>query len=122
LAAAPPGALIGGLDHPLEAFGALVAVLAGVLAASRAPFGDPRVVPALHALAAVTALYLASTELVTFTGAAAQTALSVLWASAGVGTLVAGLVTDRPRLRQGALALLALTAGKVFVYDLASLD
>jgi uncharacterized membrane protein len=31
-------------------------------------------------------------------------------------------VRDRARLRQGALALLALTAGKVFIYDLASLD
>lgn len=70
----------------------------------------------------MTALYLASALVVTYAGDAGQTALSVLWAAAGVGTLAAGLIADRPALRQGALALLALTAGKVFIYDLASLD
>jgi uncharacterized membrane protein len=119
---APPSALIDGLDRPLAALGALIAVGAALLAASRAPISDGRVGPALQALAAVTLLYLASVEVVTHAGAAGQTALSVLCASAGLGTLIAGLVADRARLREGALALLALTAGKVFIYDLASLD
>ncbi len=122
VALAPPAALLHGLGHPLAALGGLLAVAAGLAAASRAPFAETRVAGALQAAAAVAALYLASTELVTYAGDASQTALSVLWASAGVAALVAGLVADRAALRQGALALLALTAGKVFVYDLASLD
>jgi uncharacterized membrane protein len=72
----------------------------------------------------VLVLYLASVELVTpFPPGSeqAQPLLSALWALAGVGTLVAGLVRDRPALRQGALALLAVTVTKVFLYDLASL-
>ena len=39
----------------------------------------------------------------------------------GFGALVAGLLTDRPALRRGALALLLVTVAKVFLYDLASL-
>ena len=39
----------------------------------------------------------------------------------GVAVLVAGLLRDDPLLRRGALVLLAVTAGKVFVLDLASL-
>jgi uncharacterized membrane protein len=38
-----------------------------------------------------------------------------------VAVLLAGLVRDLPLLRQGALALLAVTVTKVFLYDLASL-
>ncbi len=119
---APPSALIDGLAAPAAACGALLVAGAGLLAASRGPFSDRRMRGWLEALTAVVALYLASVEVVTFAGEAGQTALSVLWAAAGVGTLIAGLVADQPRLRHGALALLALTAGKVFVYDLASLD
>ena len=39
----------------------------------------------------------------------------------GVAVLVAGLVRDDVMLRRGALVLLAVTAAKVFVFDLASL-
>lgn len=119
---APATALLDGLGAPLPALAGLVAVVAAQLAASRAPFAAARMRPSLDAGAAVTALYLASAEVVTYAGDASQTALSVLWAAAGVGTLIAGLVADRARLRYGALALLGLTAAKVFVYDLASLD
>jgi uncharacterized membrane protein len=38
-----------------------------------------------------------------------------------VAALLAGLLRDSRPLRLGALALLAVTAGKVFVFDLASL-
>jgi uncharacterized membrane protein len=50
-----------------------------------------------------------------------QALLSALWALAGVAALVVGLVRDSRALRLAALALLTLTAGKVFVFDLASL-
>jgi uncharacterized membrane protein len=53
---------------------------------------------------------------------AGQTMLSVLWALAGVGALVCGLMLDDRGLRQGALVLLGVTVAKVFLYDLSSLD
>jgi len=40
----------------------------------------------------------------------------------GVGALILGLRRDRPVLRRGALGLLVVTAGKVFLYDLSTLD
>jgi uncharacterized membrane protein len=46
----------------------------------------------------------------------------VLWGLAGVGALIRGLLSDDRMLRQAALALLGLTIGKVFLYDMASLD
>jgi uncharacterized membrane protein len=51
-----------------------------------------------------------------------QMLLSGLWGLAGVGALVLGLRCDRQVLRLGALALLLVTAGKVFLYDLSTLD
>jgi hypothetical protein len=119
---APPDALFHGLGRPASALAALLAAAGAQAAASRAPFAQPRIRAGLEAGAAVTVLFLASALAVTYAGDAGQTALSVLWAAAGVGTLVAGLVADRAPLRYGALVLLAVTAGKVFVYDLASLD
>ncbi len=52
--------------------------------------------PFLLGGAAVVLLYLASIEVVTLAGGGqdGQTALSVLWAVAGVGALVAGLLAD----------------------------
>ena len=50
-----------------------------------------------------------------------QALLSALWALAGVVGLVVGLVRDNRTLRLAALSFLAVTAGKVFVFDLASL-
>ena len=74
--------------------------------------------------AATLVLYTTSVELVTAvidTPQQAQALLSGLWAVTGVATLLAGLLRDRPVLRHAALALLMLTVGKVFLYDLASL-
>jgi uncharacterized membrane protein len=51
-----------------------------------------------------------------------QLVLSALWALVGVVGLVAGLRRDAPLARRGAFALLLLTVGKVFLYDLATLD
>ncbi len=51
-----------------------------------------------------------------------QVVLSVVWAVLGGVIVVAGLVRPSPPLRWFGLGLLALTTGKVFLYDLASLD
>ncbi|HET9739598.1 MAG TPA: DUF2339 domain-containing protein [Solirubrobacteraceae bacterium] len=131
---APPAALVVGLAAPLEAAVALVAAAAGIAAAGL-------VQPAWRswalAAAAVIELYAASVELVTpfqpgldtrgllltdlDVRQQGQALLSTLWAVVGVATLVVGLVRDNAAVRRGALALLALTVGKVFLYDLASL-
>jgi hypothetical protein len=132
---APPDALERGLDAPLQAALALGAAIgAAVALAWLSPRPDVRA--ALAGAAALGALYLASVELVTpfqpgLEGLAigdlgvrqqGQALLSALWALAGFATLVAGLLTDRPELRRAALALLGVTIGKVFLYDLASLE
>ena len=109
--------------------------VAAALVARAAPHGPART--ALAGTAALIALYLASVLLVTpfqpggdATGLPlaeldarqqGQALLSALWALAGVGALVAGLVRDERTLRLGALALLGVTAAKVFAFDLASL-
>ena len=133
---APPSAIVGGLERPLLAAIGLVAVAAGAaIVALAAPDGRVRV--ALNAGAAAIALYLASVLLVTPFQPGSDTAmlplaeldvrqrgqalLSALWALVGVTALVAGLLRDSRALRLGALALLTVTAGKVFVFDLASL-
>jgi uncharacterized membrane protein len=129
---APADALVSGLDDPTGAL-ALFTVAGAALIAARIP-GAPRLT--LHGLAAAAVLYLASTEIITAfqpsTGGASlgelgvrqqgQALLSGLWALVGVAALVAGLLRDRRELRLGALALLAITLGKVGLYDLASLD
>ena len=120
---AQPYALLDGLGDPLAAAGALIAVAGAAWAVSRVPLGDEQMRPFLLTGAALVLLYLASVEVVTLAGGGqdGQTALSVLWAVAGVGALVAGLLGDDRMLRRGALVLLAVTATKVFLYDLSSL-
>ncbi len=91
----------------------------------------------LGATGAITLLYLASTALVTAfqpgegvpdaglfdLGARelGQLLLSALWAITGLTALVVGLRRDDRALRLGSLALLLVTVGKVFLYDLAAL-
>ncbi|HEX5617448.1 MAG TPA: DUF2339 domain-containing protein [Solirubrobacteraceae bacterium] len=123
LVLAPPAALVDGLAHPGTAAAALVIAALAVVSASVALPAGPWVTVARF-LAALLVLYTASVELVTAfvdTPQRAQALLSGLWAVTGVGTLLAGLIGDRPMLRHAALALLTITAGKVFLYDLASL-
>jgi hypothetical protein len=119
-----PIALLDGLDAPLAAAGALVAVAASLAAVSRTPLGVPNARRILATAAALTLLYLASVEVVTAAGPTltGQTLLSVLWALAGVGALIRGLLIDDRRLREGALVLLGVTIAKVFLYDMASLE
>jgi uncharacterized membrane protein len=133
---APPSALVAGLEPVLPAVAGFGAVAgATVLLARAAPDGIARI--ALGGLAATVGLYLVSALVVTpfQPGGEAsglpleqldirqqgQALLSALWALAGVVALVAGLVRDSRVLRLGALVLLTLTVGKVFVFDLASL-
>ncbi len=91
----------------------------------------------LGATGAIALLYLASTALVTAfqpgegvpdagifdLGARelGQLLLSGLWAITGLTALVVGLRRDDRALRLGSLALLLVTVGKVFLYDLAAL-
>jgi uncharacterized membrane protein len=142
----PADALIGGLDDPIAAVTTLGALAVAAALTGRAArialAGGPEQLrwlePALYGAAGLLALYLASALVVTPFQPDAESAalpsvelgvrqqgqalLSVLWALAGLGTLVAGLVRDAQPLRLAGLALLAVTAGKVFVFDLAALD
>jgi uncharacterized membrane protein len=88
------------------------------------PLGLPNARRVFETAAAVTVLYLASVEVVTAAGPTltGQTLLSVLWALAGVGALIRGLLIDDRELRQGALLLLGVAVTKVFLYDLSSLE
>jgi hypothetical protein len=120
---APPDALVDGLAEPLAAAGGLLAAAAALAGASLVVPKGTLVTTARFGIA-ILLLYAASVELVTaFIGTPqqAQALLSGLWAVTGVATLLAGLLRDRPVLRQAALALLAVTVAKVFLYDLASL-
>jgi len=110
----PAAAFVTGLGpDPLDPTLALAAVTATFAAT---PLGRKALPFAL--------LYLASALVVTAGGSdqAGQALLSVLWTLSGVGALVYGLVKDERTVRLIALALLAVTATKVFVYDMASLD
>ena len=90
----------------------------------------------LAATGAIMLLYLASIAVVTafapgddaaagvFDLGADQTGqllLSALWAVTGLTALVVGLRRDERALRLGSLALLLVTVGKVFLFDLAAL-
>ena len=110
---APPIALLDGLDQPFEAAVALLAATVALAVSTRS-----------KAATALALLYLASVEIVTAGGPehTGQTLLSVLWAVAGVGTLIFGLLADERNARRGALILLAVTGAKVFLYDLSELD
>ena len=133
---APPAALVEGLDEPVIATLALAAVTLAGLYCRRSEWLAPHRA-ALGGAAAVTLLYLASTLVVTPFQAGApvadaqvlaldvrqqgQVALSALWALVGLVALVVGLRGDRRAVRLGALALLVVAVGKVFMFDLATL-
>jgi uncharacterized membrane protein len=51
-----------------------------------------------------------------------QAVLSVFWSLTGLAALIVGLVRDERSLRLGGLAVLLLAVGKVFLFDLATLD
>ncbi len=135
---APPEALLYGLGDVLPALTALAAVTVAlaVQAHALASF-DPRVRQVLGSAAAAVALYLVSTLIVTPfqpTGGLqptlldldirqqGQAALSAFWSLTGLTVLVAGLFRDQRALRSAGLSVLLLAVGKVFLFDLATLD
>jgi uncharacterized membrane protein len=118
---------------------ALAAVAAGCFAIGRQldrpEDGSVRI--AVYGWGAILLLYLASVGIVTTfqpsagvadagfaLGARAQgqVLLSSLWAAAGALALVVGLRRERIELRVAGFGLLALSFGKVIVFDLATLD
>jgi uncharacterized membrane protein len=129
------------LNHTFMAFALVVAAYAFALRlyARDEGLGSERsVVPPLTVIANVLALVALSAEAAGYfdSGAAAgadaarvhdlelakQLSLSVIWALYGAGLLLAGRVWRVRMLRLMALALLSLTALKVFFWDLSSLD
>ncbi len=148
---APPDALVVGLGDVPGTVLALGSAAAAALCGARLLAGTPpragapaaerelhgHALATLSATGAIALLYLASTVLVTAfapgDGAPSagildlgvpqlgQLLLSALWALTGVVALVVGLRGDARALRLGALALLLVTVGKVFLYDLATL-
>jgi hypothetical protein len=135
---APPRALVYGVDHLAAATGVLIAVGAITLRLGQlGTAGDPKQRLALWASGALLPLYAASIAIVSAfqpgtpgaelsifdigTRQQGQVLLSVMWAVVGVTALVVGLRKDARGVRVGALALLLVTVGKVFLYDLATL-
>ena len=124
------------LPSALLAVGALAAALIGASRLMPEWLGEGRVRLTLEALGGIAAVYAVSVAIVTlFPGHAlesqvsglgvrqqGQMLLSAFWAATGLGTLVWGLLTDLRARRIGGLALLTLALGKVFLYDLATLE
>jgi len=134
---APPGVLLTGTPD-LGAATLALATLAGV--ALRTAWSKP-VASATRqrflGAGAVSLLYLASMTIITAFQPASgdaidtvldlsvrqqgQVLLSALWALAGLAALITGLRARHSPMRTAALALLLVTVGKVFLYDLATL-
>lgn len=117
---APPTALVDGVD---SISAAAIALGAAAFAALRGAqlLADHRTM--LTTTGALALLYLASVAVITVAGEdLGQLLLSGLWATSGLTGLIIGLVRDERTLRLGSLALLGVTIGKVFLYDLAALE
>jgi uncharacterized membrane protein len=128
---APPDALANGLDDAAKGVIGVAVVAAAAAVSSRVAVG--RLAPwreILESAAGALLVYLGSVAIVDASGATAasgttqggQLALSAFWSATGVAAVVAGLVTDRRRLRLGGLGLLAIAIVKVFLVDLATLE
>ena len=135
---APPEGLVSGAEDLGAAAIALGAVgAAGFWCARGVGWLGREGRTVLESGVAITALYLASIAIVTVfadgdavVGTSAfdldqnqqgQMALSVFWAATGLAGLVVGLRRDIAVLRAGALSLLLVAIGKVFMFDLATL-
>jgi len=128
---APPVALAHGL--PDTARGLVAIAVVAIAAAFISRFtdgGEPPTRAILLTVAVALLVYLASVAIVDASGASATTGttqsgqllLSAFWSATGVAAVVAGLVTNRRRLRFGGLALIAIAILKVFLVDLATLE
>lgn len=134
---APPSALVAGVADPVATAGALGTVVVAAFAWGWRGGGAALGREELLGAAAIAALYLASVLVVTpfQPGNPAadaslfeldgrqqgQVLLSALWSLTGFGALVLGLRRDLRLVRLGALGLLLVTVGKVFLFDLATL-
>jgi uncharacterized membrane protein len=132
---APPQALIFGVESLPGASVALVACGLAALVCADQRRGERTWQVALWCGGAISLLYLASVAIVTsFQPGAAETIVldlpvrqqgqvlvSALWGLVGLCALLAGLHRDVRELRIGALTLLLVTVGKVFLYDLSTL-
>jgi uncharacterized membrane protein len=132
---APPQALIFGVESLPAAGVALVACGVAALVCADQRRGDRTWQVALSCGGAISLLYLASVAIVTsFQPGTAETIVldlpvrqqgqvlvSALWGIVGFCALLAGLHRDVRELRIGALTLLLVTVGKVFLYDLSTL-
>lgn len=133
----PPSSALGeGLDRAGVEFVSLLCLALGWAVTARylrfADSGAEKQVT-LRALTmgipALASLYLGSALIVTLapsgeTGGTeiGQMLLSVFWAVCGLAALVTGLLRSSGWMRGGGFCLLLLASGKVFLYDLASLD
>jgi uncharacterized membrane protein len=129
---AHPGALVSGDVALLPALLGIAAVSGVAFLVARLDGTEPRVRVALQVVASAGPLYLASLAVVAWApsatpvdgltvGEQGQLQLSALWAVVGVVALLVGLAGNRRTVRVAALGLLAVTVGKVFLFDLAVL-
>lgn len=132
---APPQSLIYGVDNLPIAAAALGACGLVALACAHQRLGDHQGRLALWCTGAIALLYLASVAIVTaFQPGSAETTVldlpvrqqgqvlvSALWGLVGLCALVVGLRRNLRELRVGALTLLLVAVGKVFLYDLSTL-
>lgn len=137
---APPQALVLGAEHITAAAAALAAFAAASLmfAHLKLQFGEVHARPAFITAVAISLLYFASVAIISAyppgsaelgrtvldlgVGQQGQMLMSGLWSLAGVIALTVGLRRDWRLLRLGSLGLLLVAVGKVFVYDLSTLD
>jgi uncharacterized membrane protein len=133
---APPQALFYGVGSLTGAIVAVGACGVAALACAHQKVGDRTWQLMLLCGGAVSLLYLASVGVVTaFQPGGAETTvldlpvrqqgqvlMSALWGVAGLCALLTGLRRDLREVRLAGLALLMLTVGKVFLYDLAALE
>jgi len=134
---APPVALLEGVDDLVAAVVTLGALGAAAARLAQLRTGGDQGRGIFGGAAALALLYLASVVVVdrfqpgggTLTAGIldlgvrqqGQMLLSALWGVVGVGALIVGLRGDLRVVRLGALALLGVTATKVFLYDLSAL-
>jgi uncharacterized membrane protein len=131
LVEAPPSALGHGVEDLGSALVALVCCAGAALACWY--WGrevEPRVATVAGFLCAGGFVYLGSVLIIDVIGADAsgeareigQAWLSAFWATAGLGSVIWGMVRRSPNARLGGLALLAVAIVKVWTYDLSELE
>jgi uncharacterized membrane protein len=138
VAVMPLTSLVAGADVQLPVFNAGTAAGLSVVGLLTFRFwlsGGPRERLGFGAMAGIGAVYLVSVAVVdgvewlaassvtdTDLWYIGQVALSVCWATLGLGTLLAGLALRSLPVRVFGLALLGMATAKVFLVDMASLD